>query len=135
MMHCTRQKMCEVLANHTQCVVCGMNCIDFGKTYTNHDNIINLVTKWIDPHGNWQNSDNSIGIHVKKEYPIICELDFIAISWNGLYYVYNGEKLYIHVKSSKEWVEMSGNAWYPPKPVAIWFEFDKSTSKWVVMPR
>jgi hypothetical protein len=97
--------------------------------------VARLLERDIDPCREWQNQEMSIIIHQDQPVPVVCELDWLAMIGNGVYYMWNGVDLLVHDWNKQEFVEPVGSEYEPPTPSSIKFKYDERRQEWTVQVR
>lgn len=118
-----------------KCVICGRNTPKWDHIINCHQNVVRLLENDVDQHGEWVNCDDSTIIHDNVAIPVVCELDWTALMWNGWEHIWDGTNLMVSINNGTGWVEASGNVFKPSKPTSIQFEYDENTQEWMVQPR
>lgn len=114
-----------------KCVVCGKNTVNVDHIIQTPQNVEALLKNDIDYHEMWLKEPDSIINTPNGPRPVICELDWIALMWNGGEYWWNGEKLMVWNQSEMIFEEAIGRRWKPAHPVGIAFELSEN-GKWEV---
>lgn len=114
-----------------KCVICGRTTVNVGHLTRTHQNVEGLLKNDIDYHKNWLDDEECTITTEKGPVPVVCELDWRALMWNGTGYVWDGEKVREWDESKQEYVEPKGRRVEPTRRIGIYFEQGK-TDRWEV---
>ncbi len=121
-----------------KCTICGGKVGSVQHLTDQHQNVLNLLRNDVDQHEKWLEKPDSIINTPNGPLPVVCELDWLALMWNGWDYIWDGTDLLGYIKSEDEWFEvdrMECNEWEPSKPRSIKFVFNDNNQKWEVKVR